>query len=152
MVSVLPSSVIDCGCESQSDQTKNYQIDICCFSAKHAALRSKNKDWLIRIMCVNGATCLSVNSCFLRANYKNPICHVGFVQSGHHHHNLIDILLVLTMKYLKKIALNSNHSLPCWKVISSPVLSALWYYIYVSNIWWFYRLVWIQCRGRVFSM
>jgi len=27
-------------------QTKNYQIDICCFSAKHAALRRKSKDWL----------------------------------------------------------------------------------------------------------
>jgi len=27
-------------------QTKSYNIGICCFSAKHAALRSKNDDWL----------------------------------------------------------------------------------------------------------
>ena len=26
--------------------TKDYNIDICCFSANHAALRTKNKDWL----------------------------------------------------------------------------------------------------------
>ena len=29
-----------------SGQTKDYRIGICCFSAKHAALRSKSKDWL----------------------------------------------------------------------------------------------------------
>ena len=27
-------------------QTKNYKIGVCCFSAKHTALRSKSKDWL----------------------------------------------------------------------------------------------------------
>ena len=31
-----------------SGQFKDYMIGICCFSAKHAALRSKNKDWLTR--------------------------------------------------------------------------------------------------------
>ena len=29
-------------------QTKDYEIGICCFSAYHAALRRKNKDWLAR--------------------------------------------------------------------------------------------------------
>ena len=29
-------------------QTKDYTIVICCFSAKHAALRRKSKDWLTR--------------------------------------------------------------------------------------------------------
>jgi hypothetical protein len=29
-------------------QTKDYKIGICYFSAKHAALRSKSKDWLTR--------------------------------------------------------------------------------------------------------
>jgi hypothetical protein len=48
MVSVLASSVIDCGCEARSGQTKEYKIGNCCFSAKHAALRSKSKDWLAR--------------------------------------------------------------------------------------------------------
>ena len=48
MVSVLASSVIDCGYELQSCQTKEYKISICCFSAKNAALRKTNKDWLAR--------------------------------------------------------------------------------------------------------
>jgi hypothetical protein len=48
MVSVLASSVIDCGYELRSCQTKEYKIGICCFSAKNAALRRKNKDWLAR--------------------------------------------------------------------------------------------------------
>ena len=29
-------------------QTKDYKMGICCFSAKHAALRRKSKDWLAR--------------------------------------------------------------------------------------------------------
>ena len=48
MVSVLASSAVDRGFEPQSGQTKNYKIGICCFSAKHAALRRKRKDWLSR--------------------------------------------------------------------------------------------------------
>ena len=31
---------------SWSDQIKDYNIAICCLSAKHAALRSKDKYWL----------------------------------------------------------------------------------------------------------
>jgi len=34
--------------EPRSGQTKEYEIGICCFSAKHAALRKKNKDLLDR--------------------------------------------------------------------------------------------------------
>ena len=30
----------------RSHQTKDYEIGICCFSAKHNLLRSKSKDWL----------------------------------------------------------------------------------------------------------
>jgi hypothetical protein len=48
MVSVLPSSGIDCGLEPRSGQTKEYKIGICCFSDKHAALRRKSKNWLAR--------------------------------------------------------------------------------------------------------
>jgi hypothetical protein len=29
-----------------SGQTKDYKIGMCCFSAKHAAVRKKSKDWL----------------------------------------------------------------------------------------------------------
>jgi hypothetical protein len=47
MVSMLPSSV-DHVFEHGLCQTKDYEIGICCFSAKQAALRRKSKDWLAR--------------------------------------------------------------------------------------------------------
>ena len=61
MVSVLTSSVVDRVFEPRSGQTKDYKIDICCFTAKHAALRRKIKDWL---MCPSEVTCLSADCCF----------------------------------------------------------------------------------------
>jgi hypothetical protein len=48
MVSVLALSVVDREFESRSGQTTDYEIGICCFSAKHAAFRRKSKDWLAR--------------------------------------------------------------------------------------------------------
>jgi hypothetical protein len=48
MVSMLTLSVVDHGFEPQSGQTKDYKIGICCFSARHIALRRKNKNWLAR--------------------------------------------------------------------------------------------------------
>ena len=48
MASVLVSSVVDRGFENQSGETKDYQIGVCCFSAKHTALRRNIKDWLPR--------------------------------------------------------------------------------------------------------
>ena len=39
---------VDRGFEPQLGQTKDFKIDICCFSAERAALRSKSKDWLDR--------------------------------------------------------------------------------------------------------
>ena len=46
MVSKLALSVLDCGFKPQSCRAKDYKIGICCFSAKHTALRRKIKDWL----------------------------------------------------------------------------------------------------------
>ena len=43
MVSVLTSSPVDRRFDPQSGQTKDYRIGICCFSAKHAALRRKGQ-------------------------------------------------------------------------------------------------------------
>ena len=43
---MLASSVVDRGFDTQSGQTKDYKISICCFSAKYVALRKKMKDWL----------------------------------------------------------------------------------------------------------
>ena len=46
MISVLASSAVDRGLEPLSSLTKDSKIGICCFFAKHAALRKKDKDWL----------------------------------------------------------------------------------------------------------
>jgi hypothetical protein len=63
MVSVLASGAVDRGFGHRSGQTKDRKIDICCFSAKHEAVRRKSKDRFlgIRIMCPSGATCLSAD-------------------------------------------------------------------------------------------
>jgi hypothetical protein len=45
MVSVFASSAMF---ESRSGQTKNYDIGICCFSAKQSALKRSSTDWLPR--------------------------------------------------------------------------------------------------------
>ena len=52
--------------ESRSDQTKDYTIGICCFSAKYAALRRKSKDWLAQNQdnLSEWATCLYADCCF----------------------------------------------------------------------------------------
>ena len=39
MVSVIVLNVVESGFESPSDLTKDLNIDICCFSAKHSTLR-----------------------------------------------------------------------------------------------------------------
>ena len=46
MVSELASSAVDRGFKPRSGQTKDYKIGICYFSAKHAPLRRKSKNWL----------------------------------------------------------------------------------------------------------
>ena len=48
MVSMLASSAVDRRFNPWSGQTKDYKIGIYCFSAKHAALNRKSKDWLAR--------------------------------------------------------------------------------------------------------
>jgi hypothetical protein len=88
MVSILASSAVDRGFEPRSGQTKDYKIGICCFSAKHAALMRKSKDWLVlnqnnvseRSRHVYPQTFVSVSY-----HYKNPTLRVGLVQSGPHH-------------------------------------------------------------------
>ena len=49
MVSVLASSAVDSEFESLSGQTKDYKIGMCCFSAKDAVLRRRNKDYCFRV-------------------------------------------------------------------------------------------------------
>ena len=49
MINLLASRAVDRGFEPRSGQTKDFKIGICCFSAKHAALRRKSKDWVVRV-------------------------------------------------------------------------------------------------------
>jgi hypothetical protein len=48
MVSILASSSKYCGLSPRTGQTKDYKTSIYSFSAKHTALRRKNKDWFAR--------------------------------------------------------------------------------------------------------
>ena len=66
MVRVHALSAVDRGFEPRSGQTKNYTIDIYCFSAKHTALRRKIKDWFSpnHANVSEWATYLSADCCF----------------------------------------------------------------------------------------
>ena len=64
MISVLISSAVDCGFEPQSGKTKDYKSGICCFSAKHAAVKRKNKDWFAQNQN-NVSECCDMSSCRL---------------------------------------------------------------------------------------
>ena len=90
LASVFGSSAVDRGFEPQSGQTKDYKIDICCFSAKHAALRKNSKDWLARNQNnVTEWSNMSTRGLLFQSTstiYKNPTQCVGLVQSGPHHH------------------------------------------------------------------
>jgi hypothetical protein len=48
IVSVHASSAVDRGLESRSGQTKDYQLVLVAYNAKHAELRRKSKDGLLR--------------------------------------------------------------------------------------------------------
>ena len=86
MVSVFASSAIDRGFDPRSGQIKDFKIGICCFSAKQAALRRKNKDWLARNQNnVSEWTVVSVSQ-----HYKNPTQRVGLELRGPHHHHFIE--------------------------------------------------------------
>ena len=76
MVSVLAWSVVDCGFDRRSCQTKDYKIGICCFSVRHAVLRKKSKALGIMIMCPSWGTCLSADCCF---SDEYPTKRVGIV-------------------------------------------------------------------------
>jgi hypothetical protein len=86
IVGVLASSGRLCGFEPRSGQTKEYEFGICCFSAKHTALRRKCKDWLARNQDhVSKWKDISTRE-LLFLCYKNQTKCVGLIQSGPHHH------------------------------------------------------------------
>ena len=50
MVNLLASSAVDREFEPRSCQTKDNKIGIYCLFTKHAALKSKNKGWLVECL------------------------------------------------------------------------------------------------------
>ena len=83
MVSLVGSRAVDRGLEPKSDQSKDYKIDICCFSAEHLELGSTGKDWF-RVTCSRVTKCLPANCC-IRALPPYLPESVGLLQSGHHY-------------------------------------------------------------------
>ena len=82
MVSVLASSAVDHGFDPRSGQTKSYNIGIDCFTIKHAASRSKSKDWLPgKRDNVYLWTVVTVSQ-----HYTNSSKGDGLVHSRHHHY------------------------------------------------------------------
>jgi hypothetical protein len=65
MVCVLPSSAVDRRFEPQSGKAKDYKIDICYFSDKHAALKRKSKDKVDVLVQGDGKINL----------HNNAVCH-----------------------------------------------------------------------------
>jgi hypothetical protein len=80
MVIVLALSAADRELEHRLCQTKDYNICICCFSAWHAALRSKSKNWLARNQN-NVSEWSDMSICGLlfqwASTIKNPTEHAG---------------------------------------------------------------------------
>ena len=61
LVNILATRTVDRGFEPRSGQAKDCKIGICCFFAKHAALRRKSKDWLTQNQNnVSAECCFSV--------------------------------------------------------------------------------------------
>ena len=65
MFSVLALSVVDCGCEPQLGQIKDYIHGIFCFFTRHVVLRSRRNDCLAwnQANVFNWATCLPAECC-----------------------------------------------------------------------------------------
>jgi len=78
---MLTSSVVDRGFETRSGQTKDYKI------GKHAALRRKSKDWLIRFN-VSKWSNMSYPWTVVSVSNKRPTQSIGEIQNWHHHHHL----------------------------------------------------------------
>ena len=112
MISVLASSVVDCGFEPPSGRNKDNKIDICCFSTKHAALRRKSKNWLARNQD-NVSELGDMSICWLLFLWARTI-KIQLNSLVLYKADLIIISLKINLFspwYSWKIAFNHNHSL-----------------------------------------
>jgi hypothetical protein len=124
--------MIDREFESRLGQSKNCDIGICYFSAKHTLLRSNIKDWLV----LNQDNILTVSY-----HYTNSTTRVGLVQYGHYNH--FTECIFLAMIYIGNCSSSVNQqSINHWtrKQLGSPFCRCLlcWnIYIYKTffEIW-----------------
>ena len=86
MVSVLASSEVDRGFEPDRIKPKTVKLEFC-FSAKHATLRRKSKDWLARNQDnVSEWGDMSIHRLLFQWASTIKIKLIGLVQSRPHHH------------------------------------------------------------------
>ena len=89
MIGMFASNVVDRVFETRSGQTKDNAVGMCCFSAKHAILRKKNKHRLaLNQDNVSDWSDISIRILFFQCarTMKNPTKLVGLAKSGPHHH------------------------------------------------------------------
>ena len=93
-------------------QTKDYQLVCVAYNAKHAELRRKGKDWLLRNQD-NVSEWSDIYICgllFPLANTIKKTKRVGLEKSGHHHH-LSNLVSPWYSYKIVELALNNNRSL-----------------------------------------
>jgi hypothetical protein len=79
MVSMLALSAVDCVFEPWLGQTKDYKIGICCFSAKHAALRRKSVTQYKTVKMVMMRKCVvSYLTCII---YSDSLKHILLINN-----------------------------------------------------------------------
>ena len=115
------SSAIDPGFRSRSGQTKDYKIGMRCFSANHAALRRKSKDWSARNqnnvsewsdmythrLLFHGATlCKSNSACWSSTEWTSSSSHWKLTFSRH---NIAEKLLRWRLQSLTQLLPHSQH-------------------------------------------
>ena len=116
MVSMLALSEVDCGFEHRAGQIKDYTIGICCFSAKNAALKRKNIDWLAQNQDIfsSGVTFLSAYYCFsdLALKKHQKACWSSTKQtSSSSQWNLTCSRHDIAEQIAELVVFNNNHSL-----------------------------------------
>jgi hypothetical protein len=113
--SVLASSVVDRGFKAQSGQTKHYKTGICCFSARHAWLRRKSKDWSARNQgnMSERVTCLSADCCFseLALWKSNQACQSGTKGTSSSYQCKVSLFSPWYSWTIAELALNNYHLL-----------------------------------------
>ena len=129
---MLASRAVDRGFEPRSGKTKDYKIGMCCFSANHAALRRKNRDWLTQNQN-NVSEWIDMSTYGLLFHWASTI-KIQLSLLVWYKANLIIISLKTNLFLLwhswkiLELALNNNHSLTVTKSTS-----LLWFFKYLLN-------------------